>query len=182
MSKSNHISNEERLNLKKLVNEMDCEDNTEYIRKVKHSMKIRDSIRTLELLKKDNLQMFTEKPEEFRELAQTQAHFLFFNYTDIFNKILKDELDLDIMTQLLYVLNMIEEEKVDQHEGSVLVGKILKKLYVDSALKRCDNLDKEHSSEKTVDESKLPPKSLKWNEWKQAKEIIAVLNANGSKK
>ena len=36
--------------------------------------------------------------------------------------------------------------KVDQHEGSVLVGKLLKELYVDSALRRSENLDKEYGS------------------------------------
>jgi hypothetical protein len=63
---------------------------------------------------------------------------------DFFDKVIKDEIDLRIMTRLLIVLKLIEDEKVDQHEGSVMVGKILKERYLDSAVKRADTLDKEH--------------------------------------
>ena len=62
--------------------------------------------------------------------------FLYNSYTNLFNRVIKDELDLEIMTKLLIVLKMIENGKINQHEGSVMVGKVLKELYVDSALKR----------------------------------------------
>jgi hypothetical protein len=69
---------------------------------------------------------------------------------------------------------MIEEEKVDQHEGSVLVGKLLKELYIDSALKTSENLDK------IYDESKPEMnhgKEISWKNWKQKRsEIIDKLN------
>jgi hypothetical protein len=154
---------EEKLNLKRLIDNSDCENNTDTIRRVKHSVKIRDDIRRLENLKKTDGYMRATDPAEFLELCKKQAWFLFSNYTDIFNKILKDELDLGIMSQLLAVLKMIEDSKVDQHEGSVMVGKILKELYVDSALKRGENLDREDA------EKKLPPvegKKISWNEFK----------------
>ena len=38
--------------------------------------------------------------------------------------------------KLINVLKNIEEGDVDQHEGSVVVGKILKEMYIDSALKQ----------------------------------------------
>ena len=155
---------EEKLNLKKLLDNSDCENNTETIRRVKHSVKIRDDIRRLEQLKKTDGHMRATDPAEFLDLCQKQAWFLFSNYTDIFNKVLKDELNLSIMTQLLGVLKMIEDGKVDQHEGSVLVGKILKELYVDAAIKRGENLDRENAEEK------VPPlegKQISWKEFKQ---------------
>jgi hypothetical protein len=156
---------EEKLDLKKLLNNSDCEDNTETIRKVKHSVKIRDDIRRLEELKKTDGHMRATDPPGFLELCQKQAWFLFSNYTDIFNKVLKDELNLNIMTQLLSILKMIEDGTVDQHEGSVLVGKILKELYVDSALKRCENLDREN------EEEKVPPVEGKQISWKEFKHL-----------
>jgi hypothetical protein len=158
---------EEKLNLKRLIDNSDCENNTDTIRRVKHSVKIRDDIRRLENLKKTDGYMRATDPAEFLELCKKQAWFLFSNYTDIFNKILKDELDLGIMSRLLAVLKMIEDSKVDQHEGSVMVGKILKELYVDSALKRGENLDREDA------ETKLPPvegKKISWNEFKHLNE------------
>ena len=162
------ISKEESLNLKKLLqNNSDAVDNTDYIRRVKHSTKILDDIRTLDRLKKSEAKLYLENRDQFREKAQTVAKFLFVNYTDIFNKVVADELDLAIMSRLLAVIKMIEDKKVDQHEGSVLVGKILKELYVDSALKRCDNLDKENGKSSEEPEiQKRDVKPISWSEWK----------------
>ena len=48
------LSDDERMNLKKLMNEMDYEDNTETIRRLKHSSKIRNDMRKLEELNMTN--------------------------------------------------------------------------------------------------------------------------------
>jgi hypothetical protein len=158
------ITVEDRLNLKKMIGEMDCDDNTSQIRKVKHSVKLRDDIRTLDTLKNVEAELRANNPLQFEEMAKQLTPFLFNNYTDIFNKILNDELDLGIMTQLLTVLKLIEDEKVDQHEGSVLVGKILKKLYIDSAVKHGERMDKERESEKVVPNE---GKSISWKAYKE---------------
>jgi hypothetical protein len=94
---------------------------------------------------------------------------MFNNYTDIFNKQLKDELNLGIMIRLIQVLQMIEEGKVDQHEGSVIVGKYLKELYVDSALRRADNLDKQYGEGSEDSEPQAEPKKISWKEYKNIK-------------
>jgi len=159
------LTPEESLDLKNLVNNSECENNTDHIRKVKHSFKLRDDIRKLELLKMEKATLYQSDPQTFRDLAATHASFLFTNYSDIFNRILKDELNLDIMGGLLGVLNMIEDGKVDQHEGSVMVGKLLKELYVDSALKRSENLDKTNESAEVV-EKKDAVNKISWEEWK----------------
>jgi hypothetical protein len=142
------MNKQESLDLKRLINETQCENNTENIRRLKHSVLIRNDIRTLENLKNTNASLRNTNPIEFAEVCQQECNFLFNNYTDIFNKVLKDELDLRIMTKLLIVLKMIEDGKVDQHEGSVMVGKILKELYIDSAIKRGNNIDKEHEAQR----------------------------------
>ena len=89
--------------------------------------------------------------------------FLYNNYSDIFNGVVKDELDLTILTKLLTVLKLIEDNKIDQNEGSVMVGKILKEMYIDTALKRSDNLDKEHGEDKVEEND---GKKLSWKEYK----------------
>lgn len=164
------MNGQESINLKKLISNFKDEykDNTDNIRKLKHSELIRDDIRKLEVLKQNNPELMKTAPFKFEELAQGEAFFLFSNYTDIFHKILKNELDLDIMSQILYVLKLIEEEQVDQNEGSVLVGKLLKELYVDSALKRSDQLDKEYSSEKPEINS---GKTISWKSWKSQNNV-----------
>ena len=161
-----HISAEDRLNLKRLVDNSECENNTENIRKLKHSLPINEDIKKMLKYKINNDSLKQSDPEAFLEGCKIECSFLFNNYTDIFNKILKDELDMTIMKKLVIILKLIEDEKVDQHEGSVMVGKILKELYVDSALKRCDNLDKEYASSKPVVND---GKKISWKDFKFVK-------------
>lgn len=159
-----NLNNNERLNLDKLIKESDCENNTEHIRKVKHSVLIRDDIRKMDSLKTRHNDIRLIDVEKFKEICQQECSFLFTNYSDIFNRLIKDELDLTIMTKLLVVLKLIEDSKVDQHEGSVMVGRVLKELYVDSAIKHGDNLDKQYGSEKQPE--KVDGMKISWREYK----------------
>ena len=94
-----------------------------------------------------------------------KCQFLFNNYTDIFNKVKKDEIDLNILVRLLNVLHSIEEGQVDQHEGSFEVGKLLKQIYIDSALKKADKLDEKYSDKKG--EQKKPEEKISWKQFKE---------------
>jgi hypothetical protein len=155
------ITSQDRLNFKKLMNETtNYQDNTEYIRKIKHSVKIRDDIRCLDRLKKE---MANTSPDVFLEKCREECAFLYNHYTDIFNRLVKDEIDMTIMTQLLTILKMIEDEKIDQNEGSILIGKILKNLYLDSALKHGENLDKQYSKSSP---DTIEHKKVSWKEYK----------------
>jgi hypothetical protein len=154
------MNNEEKLQLKQLLNEMQCENNTENIRKLRHSTLIRDDIRKIDTLRNANPSISND---ELYLLCQNQCDFLHRNYNDVFNKLIKNELDLTIMTKFLTVLKLIEDSKVDQHEGSVMIGKILKELYLDSAVKHADNLDKERADEK---EPVIEGKTISWKEYK----------------
>lgn len=159
-----NLSSEERINLKGLIQQSDCENNTDQIRRLKHSVRILDDVRKLEKVQRDNAELMQTNPDGYMELCKTECAFLFNNYTEIFNKLLKDELDMTILAKMLIVLKMIEDEKVDQHEGSVMVGKILKELYVDSAIKHADRLDKEREEEKVP---KVEGKDVSWRQYKK---------------
>ena len=159
------MNTQERLDLKKLVDNSDAEDNTATIRRIKHSANFLEDIRVMEQLKRSHAELRSSSPDEFAELCREKCSFMFNYYTDIFNKQLKDELNLGIMIRLIQVLKLIEDGKVDQHEGSVIVGKFLKELYVDSALRRADNLDKEHAKD-TLETPVVEPKSISWKEWR----------------
>ena len=50
---------------------------------------------------------------------------------DIFNKIVNDEIDLEIMYKFLWVLKLVEDGKASQEVGSAAIGKLLKELYVE---------------------------------------------------
>lgn len=160
------LTNDERINLKKLISGSDCENNTEIIRTLKHSLLIREDIRRIEIIKKIHASVKENNPDEYREICISKCPFLYTKYTDIFNKLVADELNLDIMSKLLLVLKMIEDEKVDQHEASAMVGKLLKELYVDSAVRRGENLDKKYESEKEPIEN---GKDISWKAYKMSK-------------
>lgn len=154
----------DRLQLEKMIQANDAADNTSQIRDLKHSMLIHADVATLLNLKRDYARLARSNPEQFDMMCVNRCSFLFNNYTDIFNKVKKDEIDLSILGKLLGVLKMIEDGKVDQHEASVEVGKLLKQIYIDSALKKSEKLDKQHSSS---ERASLPAaKKISWSQYK----------------
>jgi hypothetical protein len=62
------------------------------------------------------------------------------------------------------VLKQIENGKLDQHEGSHKVGKLLKTLYLDSAVRKADKLNHERES---GEEARPEPKNISWSEYKK---------------
>jgi len=159
---------QEKIDLKKLVKNMPDEyvDNTEGIRALKHSRLIHADILKMEELKKTQAELRMANPLQFRELCESECFFLFCKYTDIYNRLLKDEIDLAIMEKALNVLLQIEEGKIDQQEGSVIVGKLFHEIYVDSALRRSSNLDKAAASEPESN-PKYEGVAISWKEYKQ---------------
>jgi hypothetical protein len=160
---------DERLNLKKMLSQnQDYVDHTDDIRRLKHSGLLLDGMRDIEKLKRSKSELRQNNPDEFTELCKTVTPLMYNLYTDLFNKLVKDELNLVIMIKLIRVLELIEQGQVDQNEGSVMVGKILKELYVDSAVRLGEKLDKvneESNSIKVIDRKES--KQIRWNEWKQ---------------
>lgn len=65
---------------------------------------------------------------------------------------------------------MIEDEKVDQHTASVLVGKYLKEIYIDSAIKHGNHLDEQHA--KDAPPAPTDGREISWNEYKNHKNKI----------
>ncbi len=153
-----------RLHLQKMIKANNVEDQTDLIRQLKHS----------EILKKDvevlvNLRdKYNEEQQDLLNLeAMNQCNFLFTYYTDIYNKIRKYEIDLGILSKFLDVLRRIEDGELDQHEGSFLVGTLLKELYVDSALKKADKLEKDRQqNEEPKEVMKGPSVEISWKQFK----------------
>jgi hypothetical protein len=161
------ITHEDRIDLKRLLSTSDCENNTEHIRNMKHSTKIQDDIMKLVKFMKAQSTLAESSPDTFEEQAKELVPFLANGYTDIFNKVIRNEINFEILGKLLYVLKAIEDEKVDQHEGSVLVGKILKELYLDSAVRHGDNLDKKYAAEESKKPALVEGRAISWKEYKQ---------------
>ncbi len=153
---------QERIMLKKMIDENNVEDYTDDIRKKKHSSLIKADLDKLLNIKAQNSSLEQTDPQKFDAICVAQCPFLFNHYTDIFNKIKKDEIDINILNQLIDVLKKIEEKEVDQHEGSYLVGTLLKNIYIDSALKKSQHLDEIHKQE-----APAPVKDISWADFKR---------------
>ena len=166
------LSPDERLKLDNLIRNADnYKDNTEHIRKIKHSKKLITSIGIIEQLKINYGDIRKTNPIEFNEICKSKCSFFYDNYTDIFNKLINDEFDLQILSQFLQVLYAIEESRIDQAEGSVIIGKLLKELYVDSALKRSAKLDLLNQSE-SENKIEIINRGVSWNEYKKNRDYI----------
>jgi hypothetical protein len=149
-----------RLQLQNMIKANNVEDQTGLIRELKHSDILKKDIQTLLSLK----QKYGVDEESLKLESMCECAFLFNYYTDIYNKIRKDEIDLGILNKFLNVLKQIEDGELDQHEGSFVVGTLLKELYIDSALKKAEKLDKEHEGENVI--VAVEPVKISWKQFK----------------
>ena len=155
------MDNNQKILLKKLINENNIEDQTENIRTLKHSSLIKQDIINFNILKQKNTELYLEKPDEFNDLCRRECNFLFTNYTDIYHKIRKGTIDLNMFGYFLQVLEQIENGDLDQHNASFKIGSLLKEIYVDSALREGDLLDKQNPQQE-----KVKGKNISWKQYK----------------
>ena len=109
-----------------------------------------------EPLKQKYERLAKSNPGEFDKMCVNQCSFLFNNYTDLYNKIKNDNLNLNILHRFLDILKKIEDGDLDQHEGSYLVGQYLKEMYIDSAMRQQEKHEA-HDKKKKV--PKKPPRT-----------------------
>jgi hypothetical protein len=155
------MDEKQRLQLQKMIAANNTEDQTELIRNLKHSTILRNDLNNMVLIKAK----YRDEPDKIHLECMHECNFLFTYYTDIYNKVRKDEIDIHILHQFLDVLKKIEDGDLDQHEGSFQVGTLLKKLYVDSALKKAEKLDEANKVDK--EESIKPSVQINWRQFKK---------------
>lgn len=151
------MNDNERLQLQKLIKMNDVEDQTQRIRELRHSSKLKEEIETLIKLRNE----YSDDLNTLSIVSIEKCSFLFTNYTDIFNRVKKDEIDIPMLMKFIDTLSKIEDGKIDQHEGSFEVGKILKQIYIDSALKKSEKIDKIYETKET----NIEPVKISWKEW-----------------
>jgi len=145
------MNSEQEKVLNRLIKENDVQDNTEKIKSLKHSSQIRNDIAVIQNIKRQN------KSKDFKTLDEEAIHkcsFLYKNYPNIYNKMLKDEIDIKVMYTFLDELSKIENGTQNQHEASYNIGMLLKSLYVDKKI----GVDSSSSNQKN---SKSNPKKKK---------------------
>lgn len=143
------MNDNERRALDKMIQESEFVDNTNLIRSTNHSELIKNDINNLLKLRQkyNNINDL----DIYKKLAKDECNFLFRNYRKIFDKLVDNQLELNVMYLLIKTLRKIEDGEIDQNEGSVEVGKILKQIYIDTVI-----------TEERTDEP-----TLSWNTYKK---------------
>ena len=154
------MDDNQRLQLQNMIKTNNVEDQTNLIRDLKHSELLRNEINNLIMIKAK----YRDDAERIHLESMNECNFLFTYYTDIYNKVKKDEIDLSILHKFLDVLQSIERGELDQHEGSFRVGTLLKELYIDSALKKADKLNQ---GQDAPEEPKRSALNVSWKQYKQ---------------
>ena len=112
------MDDNQRLQLQNMIKANNVVDKTDFIRKIKHSQLIRNDVNRMIVLKSK----YKGDDAKIHEECVNECNFIFTSYTDIYNKLRKDELDIGILNKFLDVLRKIEEGELDQHSGSFMVG------------------------------------------------------------
>lgn len=154
------MDDNQRLHLQNMIAANNVEDNTDLIRELKHSQVLKENVNNLIMLKAK----YPNDPDALNLEGMSECNFLFTYYTDIYNKIRKDEIDLKILYKALDVLRNIEDGKLDQHTGAYEFGTLLKQIYVDSALKKADKLNAENGT--SENEYKGAQVEISWKQFK----------------
>ena len=154
------------LNLEQMLKETDAEDNTEKIQKLKHSKLIKLDIETFKKISKKYRRMKNDNKKMYTQIMIKNCNFLWTNYTNIFNRLIKEELDLTILAKFIHNLELVEDGKQNQYEASVKVGQLLKELYIDSAVKRQEKVDKRNDKLSKKDKIIKPKKNISWADYK----------------
>ena len=155
------MDEKQRLQLQNMIKANNVEDQTDLIRNLKHSQVLRNEINNMIMIKAK----YRGDDEKIAQECMNESNFLFTYYTDIFNKVKKDEIDINMLYKFLDILKKIEDGQLDQHEGSFQVGTILKEIYVDSALKKAEKLDAANETEKV--ETKKANVNISWKQFKK---------------
>lgn len=158
------MNTKQKKQLKKIIKENDVKDNTRMIRKDKKSSKIRKEVDIIQEIKiQENLDDLTSV-ENKHDLKNKCAN-LYKNYSTLYEKLVKNQIDINILHTFLDELEKIERGVLNQHEASYNIGVLLKSLYVDKELKV--DSDKNDGSDKNTEKHTRTEKKLSYAEFLQ---------------
>ena len=90
------MNENQRLQLQNMIKTNNIEDQTQMIRELKHSVVLKKEINNMIMIKAK----YRNDPEKINLECMNECGFLFTFYTDIYNKIKKDEIDISILNKL----------------------------------------------------------------------------------
>lgn len=149
------MNDEQKEHLNKMIQANNTKDNTNMIKELCHSPKIRRDVSTIQNIKrKTHSKDFNVLDKEARS---QNCVFLFTHYPNIYNKLLKDEIQIKVLYSFLDELESIEKGNQTQHEASYRIGMLLKEMYIDKKI----DLEKENKRK-----NMKPTKKISYEEYK----------------
>tara|TARA_Y100000768_G_C23793726_1_gene593822 strand:- start:174 stop:674 length:501 start_codon:yes stop_codon:yes gene_type:complete len=122
-----------------IIKEHKIEDNTSYVVNNKKASIIRKEFYALLKIKQVH-------GHEKKNLSKIQAPYLYKNYKAIFDKIIKEDFNVELFKDLIDILEKIENKRIDLNEGSFIFGKKLKNIFVDKCIYNNSNNDISNNS------------------------------------
>ena len=89
------MDDKQRLQLSNMIKANNVEDQTGLIRNLRHSQILRNEINNMIVLKAK----YRGDDEKIYSECVNESNFLFTYYTEIFNKVRKDEIDINILNK-----------------------------------------------------------------------------------
>jgi hypothetical protein len=161
MSSPAEIKDNMRQHLDNLMGDKEITQSTDAIRELKHSSKIRGDLERLTALRRQHTRA---TPEVFRRMALARCPFMHEHYSDVLFKLIKGEVDVKLIMRFVDLLHAIETGQLNQHEASFQVGTLLKKIYIDSVLKR-DEIREQEEARRNKGKPRGGPKKLGYGQW-----------------
>ena len=162
-----NMNNEEKRKLDQMIAQNNTVDNTSNIRKERKSKQIRDCVAKIQNIKRKH-----HNTRDFKVLdaeAMKSCGYLFTNFPNIYNKLLKYQIDVKILYQFLDELERVENGELNQHEASFVIGNILKEMYIDPRIDSEGNMKptQKKESKKIKERNSNKVKSLSWADFKK---------------
>jgi len=143
------MNSEERFKLHELIKEGNVQDNTNNIRRLKHSAQLKKDVMTIKMITSRAVCL---EYEHLNESCAPHCKFMIENYKNIYQRMLKGQVNFSILDKFLDCLESIENGTRDQHEASYEIGTLLKSIYIDPKI-----------YEETVRRGAI---DIDWNEYK----------------
>ena len=103
-------------------------------------------------------------PDEYLNVFQRECRYIYTKFPDVFDRVVKNDMNLDVFEKIVMILKMIEDGKVNQSEASALVGKLSQKLFFNGESTAAEQQQVEKVEEEVVNTG------LSWKEYKRSQQ------------
>lgn len=148
-------------------------DNTDGIREAKHSSPLLADIRRMAKLRTKHSSLRETSLDDYLAVFQRECKYLYTKFPDVFDRVVKNDMNLEVFEKIIMILKLIEDGKVNQSEASALVGKLSQKLFFGGVANTSEKSGLSEESGVSAGFSEEPGVStgLSWREYKKSQKL-----------